>query len=943
MSLFVGSRKNYMPCPLGRGILLLTLLTTSRRREIMKGLRSIIKNLRNICLIGVIALGLMTIVGTGGGGDSATSTTTTDTTSTDTTVSETLATLDWELPREISAVPTSLNAVSSSSNLSLRASLAVLARLATDEGTDYTEAHTKKFVEEHSLKQFDIIETVLGALAQTHYADAENINNGPYKAIVAWEDEQNGVDIKQLEPWVVDSQQIEEDGEPVLRVQAWIEEVEEGETQLVKAEFKIYTPATRNDDGSYSDYGVWIMNVKFDETGEDDYFAASASVGDDGGSIIKLHEKFSEEGGPGPAGYAMEMKAIMHRADAEGYGQVNHPDFEALFGPDADPNITSIPTKEVQYAYNENYLAVQVDENPVQYKDRDSLTEMTHRYGVYNKDTGDDIMKTKSFGFPIRYTSDGLTQHAFYGAWQGRHQIWGQGGNASISEGTTVTREDIPPNETPPTYTVGKTFQGVLAKRTYVNADISDIKDIHVEIWVNQDYNLTYIDPDDPANPDSANMTWSYCTDMVWPEPPDPPQCVGDLVDFDANVGFTSLIVGENDDRKHVNIMGFEWDDQTQQGSMKNYVYKEAFTSNNVDYEAGFYEVEQADPGSPATLVTPPTILDPAYRDELCIFIGGSIYVEYTGTGETGWVEKEVIGFNTMTWTPEFSEDGDKDYTLPEGRELYINMQGSNYIVTRTGNTYETKLELQSVANPDNVSTFVQAGTVFKDPWNPDGNSTYEFVTDSSSLKYLMLVYKTVGDNDMQAGGLASAEEGAVVTDDKWGLQAYVNDEQTDDMFNWEYQGENENWGSVTYLKNTDGTYKLLDDPMRFNSITATNNADQEKTLALQYDGWMMGLPMLHEELMKNDWVMTDEIKNKIINLPAGTEVTEASTGTAYLLKPLEVSQFLDLVSSDTAGLPDISQADSVDLSTVPVFVDHEMGDMPEDTTIKYSEGEPVE
>ena len=908
----------------------------------MKTSGSIVKNLGNICLIGVIALGLMTIVGTGGGGDSATSTTSTDTTSTDTTTSETPTTADWEVPREISAVPTSLNAVSSSSNLSLRASLAALARLATDEGTDYTDAHTKRFVEERSLEQFAIIEDVLGALAQCHYADAENIDNGPYKAIVAWEDEQNGVDIKVLEPWVVNSQQIEEDGEDVLRIQAWIEEVEDGETQIVKAEFKVYTPATRRDDGSYSDYGVWTLNVKFDETGEDDYFAASASVGDDGVSIIKLHEKFSDEGGPGPEGFAMEMKAIMHRADAEGYGQVSHPDFEVLFGPDGDPDIDSIPIKEVKYAYNESYLAVKVGDSDVQYKNRDSITEMTHRYGVYNKDTGEDVMKSKSFGFPIRYTTDGINQHAYYGAWQGRHQIWGPGENASIAEGTTVTRQDVPPDQTPPTYTVGETFKGVLVKRTYVDADVNDIKNIPVEIWVNQDYNLTYIDPDDPENEASENMTWCYCTNMYWPPPPDPPQCEGDLVDFDASVGLASLLVGENDDRKNVNIMGFEWDDQTQQGTMKNYVYKEAFTSDSVDYVAGFYQVEQADPGSPATLVTPIAVLTPTHREELCIFIGGSIYVEYTGTGETGWVEKEVVGFNTMTWTPEFS-DNDKVYTLPENRELYVNMQGSNYIVTRTGSTYETKMELQSVANPDNVSTFVQAGTVFKDPWNPEGNSTYQFITDSSSDNYLMLVYKTVGDNDMEAGGQeASAEVGAVVTSHIWGLQAYVSDEATTDMFNWEYSSDG-GFGSVTYLKNTDGTYLLLNDPMRFNSITASNGAGEEKTLALQYDGWMMGLPEMHEELRKSNWVMTDDIANKVINLPAGTEVTETSTGIAYLLKPLEVSQFLDLVSSDTADLPDISQADSVDLSTVPVFVEHEMGDMPEDTIIKYSEGDLVE
>jgi hypothetical protein len=105
----------------------------------------------------------------------------------------------------------------------------------------------------------------------------------------------------------------------------------------------------------------------------------------------------------------------------------------------------------------------------------------------------------------------------------------------------------------------------------------------------------------------------------------------------------------------------------------------------------------------------------------------------------------------------------------------------------------------------------------------------------------------------------------------------------------------------------------------------------------------MMGLPEMHNELGKNNWVMTDDIANKIINLAAATEVTDSATDIAYLLKPLDVSQFLKLVADDTIGLPDISEADSVDLSTVPDFVEHGMGDMPTDTIVKYSEGEPVE
>ncbi len=72
--------------------------------------------------------------------------------------------------------------------------------------------------------------------------------------------------------------------------------------------------------------------------------------------------------------------------------------------------------------------------------------------------------------------------------------------------------------------------------------------------------------------------------------------------------------------------------------------------------------------------------------------------------------------------------------------------------------------------------------------------------------------------------------------------------------------------------------------------------------------------------------------------------MVDSSTGTAYRLKPLEVSQFLNAVS-DTTGLtlPDILQANSADLSTVPNFVEHGMGDKPNITTVKYSEGKLVQ
>jgi hypothetical protein len=301
-----------------------------------------------------------------------------------------------------------------------------------------------------------------------------------------------------------------------------------------------------------------------------------------------------------------------------------------------------------------------------------------------------------------------------------------------------------------------------------------------------------------------------------------------------------------------------------------------------------------------------------------------------------------IILISKCFGTPEFNDAGDKDYTLPQGKELYVNMQGANYIVIKTGvATYDTNLEIQTAANPANATTVVPANTMFKDQWNPDGNSTYEFITDSADPNYLMLVYLTIGDNDKDSTGVDTANVGDVVEKHIWGLESYNLGVATGTMFNWEY-ASNGGWGSVAYLKNGDDSYKLLDDPMRFDTITAKNNADEDKTLALQYDGWMMGLPNLYQELMKNDWVMSDDLNNKIISLPAGTAVTETSTGDGYLLKPLQVGQILknvNLVDIPAGSEPDLTQADTVDLNTVPDYVEHGMGAMPDVTVVKYSEG----
>ncbi|MFY9268468.1 MAG: hypothetical protein WAO55_01830 [Candidatus Manganitrophaceae bacterium] len=818
--------------------------------------------------------------------------------------SGTVPSIGFEVPTEISAVPTNPGN-SGSGKPGLQKALLALREAATDADTDYSKAKTVKFVNEHTLEQFDIIEQVLSALAQTHYADTANINQGPYKAMIAWQEERNGVETKTLEPWVVDSAMMIEGSRNVNRVQVWIEEPSDGGgTRLIKAEFKIYQSATRRTDGSYSDYGVWTLNVKFGDS-ITNFFAASADIDTNGHAVIKVHEKMLE-GGPGGS-FTREMKAIMNRAETEGHGKVMFPDWESC----NQPNCTPTPV-EAKYAYNPTHLAVQKGSGTVLFKDRNAVTEMTHRYGMFNSVTGENVMKTKSFGFPVTYTdTDGHPQFAYYGAWQGRHQLWANGG--TVPAGTVVTRQDRNPSQTAETYTVSQPFTGTLVKRTLVAASINDLVNIPVETWVNINYNLLY-----------NGAAWVTC----------PP---GGIVFGNPNTcptgtpvtDFAFLENNPNDTRKFININ--RW---TNSGPIL-YIRLAAGDSRATS-GAGFYTATHGP--TPGSFVIG-TLYAPANGDMVNANVGGSIYISYNGAS---WVEKTLLSFDQSTWTPTFDPTGDKPYTLDSTREYYINNQGINYVVKMVSpGVYDTKIELQSVANPVNASSFVTAGTVFKEQWDNSGNaSTFSFVTDPASPKFLKLVYATVNTVDQNAGIVS----GDVVTQGRWGLVAYdSNNVSTGVQFNWDYPPQGQDWGKLTYLIDANGAYKMLDDPIRLAPITLTNNAGQSKTFSLQFDGWMGGLPDLYRELQKNGFVMTADISGKAVNIPTGTLVTDAVDSTkSYLIKPLEVSQFLNILPSDPGGL-DISAANSIDLNSVPNFVEHGMGTMPATTGVKYSEGVLVE
>ncbi len=749
--------------------------------------------------------------------------------------------------------------------------------LATDAGTDYANAKTTKFVAEHAVNQFAIIQTILNAMAQTHYADHANLNAGPYKAIVAWEQEDKGNQSKSTQTWTVDSSMIKEGTKDVNRVLAWIDDGE----GLIKAEFKIYASATKRADGTYQDYGVWTLNAKMDQAGTS-FFAAKASIGPAGETLVSMNESELRQG------FTQTMKAAMSRSDQTGFGKI---DFPMQDGP-------SPAQMTLAYAYNPAQLRIKDTLKDV-YKDRNSTVEITHRYGMFDATTGADVLKSHSFGFPVMFTINGTPGFGYYGAWQGRHQLWTGQNGGPLPDGTVVTRQDR--GTTPETYTTAS-FTGVLTKRTLATADVNDLLNIPVETWMNVHRELVY---------DGAQ--WN-----------------------DKGVAFTDFASLVQQPRKFVGI--HRWDNVAQQP--REYVYVAG---------SGLF-LATRDPNT-GQMTSTGTAYVPAASDHLWIDIGGSVYIQYTGAG--GWVAKKVTDFNQQTWTPVFDPAGDQPFTFDLNVQYYINKQGGNYVVTRTGAaSFDVKIELQSAANPVNAATLLGSVATFKPQWfnpsAPGNSSTYRFDTTPESPTFLKLLYVTVGTQDANKNPVPTV--GSVVTDGQWGLMGYdANGQSTGIQFNWDYPRQGETFATQTYLYTQDGsghrTYKLLDNPIALQPLTLTVNG-LPKTFSLQFDGWMHGLPEFFEELSRNDWTITNEVASKIVNIPAGTSVTDAlDTSKSYLIKPLEAGLYLKLAATPDASLS-IAAAQAINLSdpaVIPTFVDPGMGNVPTGVVLKYSEGKPVQ
>ena len=370
---------------------------------------------------------------------------------------------------------------------------------------------------------------------------------------------------------------------------------------------------------------------------------------------------------------------------------------------------------------------------------------------------------------------------------------------------------------------------------------------------------------------------------------------------------FASLEVDPNDMRRNVMI------NQPAMPQPLNYVY----------LAGAFYPARQ-DPGTPRPVKTSDIPHVFVAGDALWVNIGGPVYISYDGLS---WVKKTVTAFDNQTWTATFDPLGDVPYTLQSGREYYFNNSGTNYVVKVENSITSVQLEMQSVANPMNASTFVPDGTTFSQQWCGQGAcSTYSFVTDSGSSNFMKLVYASVGASD------SGKVVGAVVKSGMWGLTATIAGLPV--QFNWDYPMDNQMGGTQQFLKNASGAFVMLDDPIRLDTVELTNASGVTRNFVLQFDGnWMQGLPNAFDDLRKAGFEVNTAIKQKVFSVPSGQVIGP------YVVKQLQISEYMAL--SSAAALP-LTEALAIDLNDVTAYVANGMGAIPSPAPLKYSEGNPV-
>jgi hypothetical protein len=342
-----------------------------------------------------------------------------------------------------------------------------------DTLTDYDADQTRFWVHDECMGPLDTINSILSALDQTNYDDPSVINQGPYLALIKWEQDGQAQDGdrggQQYQEWVVDSTRASDAAPHVVKV--WIKEQEEDDSGN-RVDGIIYVRVVINAAPTaalpYGDFTVYFKELP--ATAPDDspntlfegYLTTVART--DGQAEFMFYNSHGDPDlGPPAQGRAMREAARLIGDPAAQTGRAY-----------TERNEQSQQWQEhdvFQVQYNANYVAKQDVNNSVEVLDRNNFNTNVWRYGVYDAATGMRVVNQG--GFPV----ETLTGDR---GWADYNGIWFPEG-VSITDGQSLLRRSFQNNTTTPYTAV--VVAGKLEKRTRSSITLADVTNEELETW----------------------------------------------------------------------------------------------------------------------------------------------------------------------------------------------------------------------------------------------------------------------------------------------------------------------------------------------------------------------------------------------------------------------------------------------------------------------------
>lgn len=297
-----------------------------------------------------------------------------------------------------------------------------------------------------------------------------------------------------------------------------------------------------------------------------------------------------------------------------------------------------------------------------------------------------------------------------------------------------------------------------------------------------------------------------------------------------------------------------------------------------------------------------PQFLKAMDGESFWVSIDQPLYLEFDGNQWSQWSYE--FPENSQEWLPKFMTKS--PYSFSKSQTYFIQAQDFGYqmevLVDNDLTTLSLKQYNEHVILPG-AEAAMAGKLLFNNKWEKQ-----EYTFDAESL-------------DLING------EGSKVTEGKWDLLG--SDGET---YQWVYgESSNDNYAFVDYLMDEKGDFVFLDESIYFSPFELAG----KMMTSLGYDGHMRGLPDFYRLFRDSNGELTDEIKQKITNIPFGLYSDRENSDIKYFIKPIRGIRLLSVVSPESCT---VQSSLNISLDNQDGFQEFKLSDYPE-SDLKVVEG----